>query len=192
MKPDPSPAQKIFPESLNLNPVGFFERLFFPRTSLMEPEHRRRARLFASLLVLFIALGITVIFIDLLANGPVTNAYFALGDIIILVIAYALSRTRYSAFSVPLILVTIWGSVLAVSIINHDPSALNFLIAGVLVSSLVMSPQATILVSAGTVLTVLLLPVLGAVFTFKSIILSGLSGCAYRRPGDCHLRDPDD
>ena len=72
-----------------------------------------------------------------------------------------------------LMMITIWVSVLAGSIINHNPETLYFLIFSVLVSNLLPSPRATVLVFTATLITVLLLP-LSSVFPFNKIITPAL------------------
>ena len=173
MNSDLSSSQQKAPANSFLNPRGYWERLTLPHPSIQESERRRRARLLSSLLLILIVSGIIAVLLTLLLVDSLSSILIGSIGLIVTVTAYVISRTKHYMIAAALTITNLLASVLTGAIINHDPEYLYFLILGVLLSSLYLSPQATILVFATTVSTILLIPAVSSAIHFSIIIVNG-------------------
>jgi PAS domain S-box-containing protein len=130
--------------------------------------------------VILLIAGIAAIILTLWMNGSNIIIFIATISVILLAAAYALSRTERYPIAAALTLITIWVSVISASIIFHDPEFLYFLFLVPLVSGQFLSPRSTILVSAASVITIILMrrvdPLLPIWHIVDSAFLAGLTG----------------
>ncbi|MEW5938969.1 MAG: diguanylate cyclase [Chloroflexota bacterium] len=147
-------------------PARIRDWLTEPHASILDLGRRRRARLLSSLLLILIPLSILVILITpWITPSPEfervhTQIYRAtFTGIFFLICAYGLSRTRYYTLAAWATTVTILLAVYAAEIINPVSTTLpSFLVLGVLMSSLLLSFRATIIVLAITLIGIGALP----------------------------------
>jgi signal transduction histidine kinase len=160
-------ADQITHPDVSWSPRDLWQRLTEPAAEIQRAD-RRRARLLSSLLlVLSIAGTILTIASRLFSNTPspspaATNAVSIISIGLIWVI-YALSRTKYYTIVVVLTIGLVDISIFALAVSQREAfnaTSLNFLVVGVLVSSMLLSIRGTAYVSALTVLGMLLLPLL--------------------------------
>ncbi len=149
-----------------------WEQLTLPHASILEPEHRRRARLLSSLLLILALMGMVSILLTLWVHNSISNILLGSISGMVMVTAYGFSRTKHYLIAAALTIVTIFVTVLSVSIINHDPEYLYFLILCMVMSGLYLSPRATILVSATTVIAILLLPMAMSILPFSMSVIN--------------------
>ncbi|MBI5839040.1 MAG: diguanylate cyclase [Chloroflexi bacterium] len=165
-----------------------WDRLTRPHALIRELGQRRRARLLSSLLLVLIPLGVLVILLTPLRSqlpefervqSQIYHASFT--GILFLAIAYGISRTHYYTLAAWMTIGTILLAVYATEIIHPDATTLpSFLILGVVLSSLLLSFRATILVLVITLAGVALFPIFlpdldkGHVFdVFRLVLLVG-------------------
>lgn len=176
-----SPSQPATQENMVSDSGRIWHRLTHPHRSIQEPERLRRARLLSSLLLVLITGGIVAVILGLLVEELAPNVPTTLIAVTFLAIAYAISRTEHYQIAAALSMITIWVSVLFASVIHyHDPEILYFLILGTLLSSQFLSWRTTILISAASVTTILLVPAVNPLFPISHIVSSaflvGLTG----------------
>lgn len=131
-----------------------WNRLTEPHAFIQREGYRRRARLLSSLLIAIILLGLVVTLLTPLITPPPEfeqikwQIYLSsFGAIFGLAIVYVLSRTRHYTLSATMTLCFISGAVYIVQIVYPGSFPIPYyLVLGVLVSSLVLSFRATVLV----------------------------------------------
>lgn len=159
-------------------PARIWEGLTRPHPSIQEFEQRHRAHLLASILISQIFLSVLLILsLPLINPNPefdFIQAYFywiASTGTFILLVAYALSRTRFHRLAAS---ISIGVTLLAIAIMSAvSPNSTNlpyFLILGVLLSSLLLPLRSTILVLALTLTGIVLLPLISPGIGMDSII----------------------
>ena len=143
-----------------------------PVATLQASEHRRQARLLASLLVILIPLGLLSITVQLLiVPNFLATFLIVLGGLIVLTLAYLLSRTKY--YRLGAVLVSIIPTVVCITtllIMPTDVMAFGYLLIGVLLSSMFLSIRSTALVVTVNIGAVLLLPIFTLALTFGDVI----------------------
>jgi PAS domain S-box-containing protein len=163
-----------------------WNRLTAPSASLTQPDERRKAKLLASLLLLILALAwiieiIAVLFPALHAGDA--GHWFTLGLSLLLLLAYAISRTRHYRWAAGLI-VTISTFQIFFLAVYRGPAAplafLDSLALPILLASYFFSHLTLIAVVEGILLMLLILPrfllgvppidVIAGPFTFIAVL----------------------
>ncbi|HEX6304160.1 MAG TPA: HD domain-containing phosphohydrolase [Anaerolineales bacterium] len=182
-------------ENASSEPEGIWGLLTRPHASIREAE-RRRARLLSSLLVILVLAGIASVILSAGMGEPASDLLITSLSLLMLAMAYGLSRTEYYSIAVALTMLTIWVSVLDAAVIRyHNPDLFNFLILGTLLSGQFLSPRTTLLISAASVAAILLLPWPDPLITIHQVIvpafLVGLSGALATVAASMQRRDID-
>lgn len=128
-------------------------------------DDRRKAATLAALLLIMIPLSIVTIFITpltrlLSGEGFVLPTPGPLFAVILVVVAYRLSRTRHFLFASYMIVAVPMIALMGPLTSGTAPTPIMFVFnaLSVILSSLVLSPRDTLLVGIGTVLLILVLP----------------------------------
>ena len=174
-------------ESTNNSPIGLLRNIWDwltePVASIKEPDRRRQARLLASVLVVFAPLGLLLSALSSLADPSMLvsrapGLWMQRGVAVIWTIAYGLNRTgRYTLAAV----LTTGSATVAIfaSAMPYDTIAkldfLVYLVVFVLLSSVLLSTQATIILVAADAAAMLLLPVFFPQVTLGGIITGPLN-----------------
>ncbi len=150
-----------------LSPRALWRRLTEPVAAIQGAEQRRKARLLSALLASVFILDLVVVSLVLVVSRGGDTAW-ALRSILVLALAYGLSRTRYytlaAATTAAIFPLAIFAMMLSRPS-GYDVFILAYLGVGVLLSSLFLSIRWTVAVAAVDVLGMLLLPaVLGVSF----------------------------
>jgi signal transduction histidine kinase len=132
--------------------ASWWAQITEPSTELTDLSDRRQARLLASLLITFGAIGVISILLLPVIN-PVDQLNFGtLLSLLLLVIPYALSRTRYYRIATVLMLLLAAGAIIypaLTNLVNTDPViSLQFLTLLILLSSLLLDKRSVIIVTA--------------------------------------------
>ena len=142
--------------------VSIWRQLTEPARSVRSPEHRRRARLLASLLLVLVPLYFIPESVRLITDRNV--GIHLLGVTLVIAVAYALSRTRYYKAGIVLALTTftvlpLLGAVLRPEAYVAQPlNALVWAIPNVLLGSLLLSIPGLIVLIVSNVAVALLFP----------------------------------
>jgi diguanylate cyclase (GGDEF)-like protein/PAS domain S-box-containing protein len=145
------------------HPAGIWRWLTEPHASIRECEHRRRARLLSAFLVVIIPLGVLAVVLTVLEPRPTFSPvkdlllYTMMSAVIVLTIAYGLSRTTHIVLSATLAVGVVSAAILITASISRDVLYLYYLIIAVLMGGLFLSPRGTVLVLAATIAGTLLL-----------------------------------
>jgi diguanylate cyclase (GGDEF)-like protein len=149
--------------------------LIEPSPSVIGPERRLQARLLMAMLLTLIILGVPALAMSLFSvytrpGDPTSVSYsylgITLGCILLLVVEYALSRTRHFPLTALLAVGTVLvANFVTVTINPQDLRSSSFLILGGLIGSLFLSVRTTALVFFVTFMGLLLLPAFAAGFS---------------------------
>jgi diguanylate cyclase (GGDEF)-like protein len=152
--------------------------LIEPSPSVVEPARRLQAGLLMAMLLTLIFLGVLSLILSLFGvyaktGDPISVASsyigITLGCILLLVVEYALSRTRHFSVAALLAVGTVLGATFVTVIVNpQDLRSTSFLILGGLIGSLFLSVRTTALVFFLTFMGLLLLPTFVAGFSFSN------------------------
>lgn len=137
-----------------------------PSASVQQADRRRQAQWLASLLVAIIAVAGLVNaawWVSEPAESLIHDVNFWLSIIatLLLVVPYALSRTRHYLWGVLLTLGIVSAAIYGVAIPDYgmmEVYALDFLVLTVLLSSVLFSIRVTLIVAAGNIAAILLFP----------------------------------
>jgi PAS domain S-box-containing protein len=143
-----------------------------PATSVVEPDHRRRAQLLSSLLVFLILLGSLFITMQVLTVPDFMPTFqVIMGGICVLAVAYGLSRTKHYKIgaaitaSIPLI-----ASLANAAANPNDTIALAFSTVSVLLSSMLLNRRSTVILSAASAVLVALVPIFVPALSFPTVL----------------------
>lgn len=165
------PRKRVLMSSLGRSFATLWSRLTDPAPSIIRAEHRRRARLLSALLLSVILLSLP----DFLLENPQSAPFrLELTTIIILGIAYVVSRSRHFVAAASLALGSLSLLPFAVVIIGDYSAeslrALHWLFPPIVLGSILLPLQElTILISATTI-GLVLLPLSIPVVTWAMII----------------------
>ncbi len=143
------------------------DRLTRPVEAVQQPEQRRRAQLLASLLLFILLLALVVVGVSLWVEGIRSfdiRLALELAPLLLLVVAYPLSRTRHYPLAAALVIGGLILTILAFVIWNgvpHRADELIYLIVPVLLGSLFFSWRVVLaigVISMGAVVALTLLP----------------------------------
>jgi len=157
------PLQRMFG---NLKKLWY--RLTEPAASIQRSDMRRQARLLAGMMLLFIlgtilALVIATVFAPAIFGWPHKNFVLTLGSIVLLIVPYTLSRTRYYRLGAAITLGAITLAVFVGSIPDRVLSQIDllfYLIFPILLSTVFFSPHTTVVYVLMCLVVMLCLPVL--------------------------------
>jgi len=161
------------------NPRTVWHWLTTPSPSIEDVALRRKSKLLSTFLLILLALfGLLDLTYYVTVPGY-TTALPDLGGYIFFISAYVLNRTKYYNLAATLTVSTV-PIVLFTAIITgatQNPIVtLNFLILGLLLSSILLSVQSTVILSVITIVGTLLMPVLApAVISDFTIIVGPLA-----------------
>jgi signal transduction histidine kinase len=165
-----SVSKKAGTFSLDFGKVQRF--LIEPPNAIRDPERRRRARLLSSLLAALILLGIASPFVvPTLAPTVYSEGYTVLQDptfyaivagTALVTVAYILSRTRHYLVAANITVFAISAAAIAYSIIQPADTErmLGYLVMDVLLGSMLLSVNGTLVLAVANLLGGLLIPVL--------------------------------
>ncbi len=125
-------------------------------------ENRRKASTLSALLLVFLPLAVLVILANpitsLLSGIPSTFSIPGLVGVVIIFVAYCLSRTRYHEVAAYVTVTVPIFAVLATSLSSATPASLSSLVYAILsitLSSLLLNARGTVIAGVGTVLVIL-------------------------------------
>lgn len=143
--------------------------LIEPSPAIGKPEHRRQARLLMVMLLALLLFGLLGLISPLLGLYSVPGEpedvslgymQISLGAFLLLVIEYALSRTRHYLLVAVLVVVTILGGTFLTMIVDPNNRQLpSFLVLAGLIGSLFFSARSTALIFLVAFMGLLLLPI---------------------------------
>jgi len=154
------------------NLATLWRRLTEPAAAIREPERRRRVRLLSSLLLVLILLGVLGIVLTPLDTRPALEPtkdalfYNAVIAVIVLAIAYSLSRTTRYTLAAALTVSAVFGSIFVSADIGTAGIYLHYLILGVVIGSLFFSWRGTALVLIATFVGTILLSVFASTLSW--------------------------
>jgi len=155
-----------------------WEWLAEPAKSVTQPVQRRRARLLASLMIIFAPLGPVGYFGSLLAfpiRQPLQDPLFILtmGTSVVLFAAYWLSRTHRHMWGAALALMTISAATLAAGAIvpANMNTLLIYLLVPIMLGSMLLPARATIALIASNIVGILLMPTVVPAIHFAAVII---------------------
>ncbi len=181
-----SVSKEVRTFSLDLSKVRRF--LIEPPDAIRDPERRRRARLLSSLLAALILLGIASPFVvPTLAPTMYSEDYTVLQDptlyaiaagIVLVTVAYILSRTRHYLVAANITVFAISAAAIAYSVIQpvDTERMLGYLVMDVLLGSMLLSVNGTLVLAVANLLGGLLIPVLSPEVALGNL----LSGMIYQ------------
>ena len=159
-----------------MNAASVWRQLTSPSGHIQTTERRRRAHLLASLMVVIIPLFIIPELIRAAANGR-TPVYFGT-TAVLLIISYGLSRTRHYHYGI-IITLTILTAIPLIGILSapaYDPErllyALIWVVPTVLLASLLLPLQGTIISIIVNIGIYLSLPILMPEITYANLVYS--------------------
>lgn len=151
--------------------------LIEPSASVVEPEHRLRARLLMAMLLILIILGVLSLILSLFGvySDPktvdLTLNWITLIAILLLAVEYGLSRTVHYQLVAVLVVITLLCATFFFAIVNPENlQFLYFLILGGLTASLFLSARLTAIIFAVTLIGLMFLPSLTASISTSKII----------------------
>jgi signal transduction histidine kinase len=181
-----SVSKEVRTFSLDLSKVRRF--LIEPPDAIRDPERRRRARLLSSLLAALILLGIASPFVvPTLAPTIYSEDYTVLQDptlyaiaagLVLVTVAYILSRTRHYLVAANITVFAISAAAIAYSVIQpvDTERMLGYLVMDVLLGSMLLSVNGTLVLAVANLLGGLLIPVLSPEVALGNL----LSGMIYQ------------
>ncbi len=157
-------------------------RLTAPIDPITEPEGRRQAQFLAGMLLALVPLGILAAILPSLVGAtqdvfPKTSFYIALGGAASGAVAYHLSRTKDYKLAAVLTVSVAWLATLAAAFTDSTPIHLDaavYLVIPVLLASVLLSMQATLLVVVLNVVALLILPLFVAGASWVGSVLDPL------------------
>jgi signal transduction histidine kinase len=181
-----SVSKEVRTFSLDLSKVRRF--LIEPPDAIRDPERRRRARLLSSLLAALILLGVASPFVvPTLAPTVYSEDYTVLQDptfytivagTALVTVAYILSRTRHYLVAANITVFAISTAAIAYSVIQPTDTErmLGYLVMDVLLGSMLLSVNGTLVLAVANLLGGLLIPVLSPEVALGNL----LSGMIYQ------------
>jgi PAS domain S-box-containing protein len=155
---------------------ALWNRLVEPPATVQEPENRRQSRILASLLITLIVIGLAAIALWIFGSHSLPFQPLNLLGLGMLVIAYTLNRSgRFMAaavFAVVIVAIIPFALVIARPV---DLLALDFLMIGVLLSSMFLSTRTTVVVALANLLAVCLLPLVVPQLVNQEALLNALT-----------------
>ncbi len=126
----------------------------------------------SALLLIFILAAAVGIPLAILIEYTLAGTLVIVAATVAILVLYLLSRSRYYSVVAILTILTIQITVISVSVINRFPKSLNYLILGLVVSSLYLPPRYTLITSVITMVTIMLIPTFDADIPFSTMILN--------------------
>jgi PAS domain S-box-containing protein len=157
---------------MNHQITSILQKLTQPAASIEKEEHRHRARMLSTLLIpliIFVVLGI------LAAGQSAQPQFFAL---IILLITYALSRTRYYILAaiISIMALSVPSFYMVIIATDYSPpvvaARLSWIVLNIVFSGLIFSFRGIAITCAANLIGVLLLPVILPELSFSAIMSS--------------------
>jgi PAS domain S-box-containing protein/putative nucleotidyltransferase with HDIG domain len=134
------------------------DNLIRPHPDIVPADHRRRARMLSSVLLVFVAAAAAGTLLSIAYQRSPVAGWVPAGGFCLFAGAYGLSRTRHYPLAALAALTTLVVAVVLTAIGMHEPDALYFLAFTILLGTLLLPPLATALLAAGIVAIVLSLP----------------------------------
>ena len=160
----------------NWRPGAIWQWLTEPVQAIKQPEQRRRARLLSALLVVLTPLGIvSLALVSFSGPGyrPLQDPFFfvAVTIVVVFAVAYALSRTaNYMSAAILTVAVLPPMTLVAVYFIPTGiDSLLVYITLDVLLASMLLPVQGTLIVGAANIVLLLLLPVISPDISFNAL-----------------------
>ena len=143
-----------------------------PPPEITDAQQRHQSRLLSALLLIVILLGSVSGLVQLLIVPGFLSTFIAIGGaVVILAIAYALTRTRYYLFAATIASLTPFVASYICLLTNpKDESAIIFMLVGVLLSSILLNQWFTIGIASLNLLGLLLLPLLQPAWVFSDLL----------------------
>lgn len=170
------PSQSHASQPVSASLIQLWQWLTTPAAELQDFESRRQARLLSTLLILQITLTIPTITFLLLAQARTEDIFasFVIGIcVILMVVAYGLSRTRHYMVGAMLYVGAIMGAVFVITLVSPGSSAdrsIKFLGLAVLLSGILLSVTATSVVTAISVVGIALVPIVNHAVSFGDVV----------------------
>lgn len=160
---------------------NLWERLTQPHPSIQKAEQRRRVYLLSSLLLVLAFSGMIAVILTLLIANSTANLLLSAIGVSVTVAAYGISRTKRYTYAAGLTIFNVSTTIVISTVLNDDPENLHFLIIGIILSSLFLSPRTTLVVSSLIIGVIFAIPVVDNTIPFSQEFINeayiiGLTG----------------
>jgi len=157
---------------------NLWQRLVEPSPQIQSIETRRQARLLASLLIILLPLMLVGMTGSFLSSGDRTGPRVLAGAFVGIAIAYATCRTRYYKTAAVITLITFsaipYAVALGMPVYTYDElvTAFGWVVLPLLLSGVLVAVRGIILLGAGNLVAMLLVPTLRPDVPFGDVLFS--------------------